>query len=478
MKISMWIVKDWLSKYNPVSQIVNGERTINGVRYLADEIELNKDYLYIGYNKQFISSDTHSVICVNGKDIIRLNAPDIYTIFNEIQQMLEFYNTWETNILQAINTDADIDSILDYAGMILNTKVVISDLSLKVMGESRNYSAPDAVKLVDGYLPLEEMHIINDQLRVNTANHHAYTVNTSLSTDINKNLYSKDKKLVGWFVALNSANEKINSNLQIIEAFCELIDLWFKIYISEKYTNNLFLDVLEMKETDEFNIKMRCEGIGWAGNPEMCVIVLKSCLSKSIGLSFISRYLEANHEGLSCFIYKETHVIVVNTNLININSFYNDLKVILESNNAYCGISYTFPDIKRISNALSQANIAADFGKKISGQINKCSDYALEYIQDRLISSIDTDVCSPALDVLRQYDRENNTEYYKTLFTYLIMQCDQTQAAKELNIHRNSLLYRIKKINELIDYDLSDSHDRMYLFLSFMISDRSLFVTS
>ena len=99
MKLSMWIVNDWLEKYHPEPYILSGKQTITGVRYLADELDLKPDYLYIGYQDSFIDSEENQIICVNTTDLIRLTAPDIYQIFNEIQQMLEFYSNWETQLL-------------------------------------------------------------------------------------------------------------------------------------------------------------------------------------------------------------------------------------------------------------------------------------------------------------------------------------------------------------------------------------------
>jgi len=74
----------------------------------------------------------------------------------------------------------------------------------------------------------------------------------SLKThDIVRNFYSTDGKLIGWFVALGGGRtEHLNSRIQLAEAFCSLMDLWFRINVGNPLYSNLFLDILEMRETD------------------------------------------------------------------------------------------------------------------------------------------------------------------------------------------------------------------------------------
>ena len=70
MRISMWIVNDWLAKYSPKASINNGKMTITGVRYIADNLEMNKDYLYIGYADSPSDSDPNNIICLMSLDCI------------------------------------------------------------------------------------------------------------------------------------------------------------------------------------------------------------------------------------------------------------------------------------------------------------------------------------------------------------------------------------------------------------------------
>ena len=70
MKLSMWIVYEWLKEYRPEAHIQEGQQTISGVRYMADDLELSKEYLYIGYSDAYIDQ----------RDIHQLPQPGALTV--------------------------------------------------------------------------------------------------------------------------------------------------------------------------------------------------------------------------------------------------------------------------------------------------------------------------------------------------------------------------------------------------------------
>ena len=76
---------------------------------------------------------------------------------------------------------------------------------------------------------------------------------------------------------------------------------------------------------------------------------------------------------------------------------------------------------------------------------------------------------SPVLDELIKHDQQNGTDYYNTLRVYLMCERDQTLAAKVLCIHRNSLVYRVNRLKEMIDVDLDNADERLYLILSYFV---------
>ena len=67
------------------------------------------------------------------------------------------------------------------------------------------------------------------------------------------------------------------------------------------------------------------------------------------------------------------------------------------------------------------------------------------------------------------YDQQKNAELIVTLKEYLHHPGQTSLAAKNLHIHKNTLLYRLGKIKELTGCDLEVGEDYMNLNLSLMI---------
>ena len=63
-------------------------------------------------------------------------------------------------------------------------------------------------------------------------------------------------------------------------------------------------------------------------------------------------------------------------------------------------------------------------------------------------------------------DKQNGTQYYVTLLAYLDCMFDSAEAAARLNVHRNTLLYRINHIQEQYDCSFSNPAFMRDLLLS------------
>ncbi len=73
----------------------------------------------------------------------------------------------------------------------------------------------------------------------------------------------------------------------------------------------------------------------------------------------------------------------------------------------------------------------------------------------------------PMVRRLMSYDLENNTDYLETFKVYLNNNCNVTETASQLYMHRNTLLHRIKRIEEILGTPFVDWETRRRLLLSF-----------
>ena len=64
-------------------------------------------------------------------------------------------------------------------------------------------------------------------------------------------------------------------------------------------------------------------------------------------------------------------------------------------------------------------------------------------------------------------DIEENTDNLETLYIYLRNERSYLKASKIMNLHRNSIVYRINRIQEIAGWDLDDEKMRAYIMFSY-----------
>ncbi len=74
--------------------------------------------------------------------------------------------------------------------------------------------------------------------------------------------------------------------------------------------------------------------------------------------------------------------------------------------------------------------------------------------------------CNEILGTLIEYDRAQKSNLVETLAAYFSHRENLTQTARALHLHRNSLLYRISRIQEIAHWDLANSETRLSVQLA------------
>ena len=73
------------------------------------------------------------------------------------------------------------------------------------------------------------------------------------------------------------------------------------------------------------------------------------------------------------------------------------------------------------------------------------------------------------LGPLVEHDERKQSDLIRTLTGFFDANGNLAQAAKDLDVHRNTLVYRLDRISELTDLDLNDADNRLILHLSLKI---------
>jgi len=78
------------------------------------------------------------------------------------------------------------------------------------------------------------------------------------------------------------------------------------------------------------------------------------------------------------------------------------------------------------------------------------------------------------IDPLNRYDNKHHMDMVASLFVYFEENCNAAKTAKRLFVHRNTLDYRLKKIEEITGRNLDDPYDRLTLQLGVIVGKQMM----
>ena len=190
--------------------------------------------------------------------------------------------------------------------------------------------------------------------------------------------------------------------------------------------------------------------------------------STSLGTSIAKRI-----RGVYFSVIQDYIVFLLASNSFNCKNVLSKIPLedVCTTHDLRSGISYCYNSLEDTATAFEQAKAAIEISSRFEHfkVISDFDDVLLYYLLLR--NGLDKlyRLSHPQLLNLVEYDNENNTQYTHTLYTMLRNGGNQSKTARALDIHRSTMQYRIKKIVELIDLDLTDNYNIVRLYISFGI---------
>lgn len=140
----------------------------------------------------------------------------------------------------------------------------------------------------------------------------------------------------------------------------------------------------------------------------------------------------------------------------------------------YVGIGDNLQNLDQISASYKQALKMLDFNKK-QGKINEFCLYR-ELGLYKLFFAIDNtavlkEYYHDCLGTLEEHDQKKNTNYLEVLKLYLENNGSINETAETLFLHRNTVNYKIRKIEEMIGCSLSEIETRSKLYIAFCLEN-------
>ena len=477
MNLSMWILADWLTDYHPRSSMLEGKCVIRSARILIDYYESQDNTVYLCETKNFIPSAKSGIMCICRNDYIYLETTEIDVVFNRILQAFDYYNEWERQVDRLIDGNKTVQDIVDTSSGIFANPLIVGDSAYQIIGldplKSKFRKNQELHEYLAGHgsLSVSNMVNVNIEQMKHRRNHKPYLlVNDQLpGTDgIIRNLFSNEDDRIGMII-LKEEIEFTRAQFQLVDILGQMLERHYeKVHDSSEVDalERIILDLLNGAELTE-HIRTVLGGNGWVPeNPKF--FLLASPLQQNSDMKFLLSYLRKKLEKPCCiFMYGKTVAIIIQPE--DKRSSFDLIRKILRETKSYCGCSYGFKEMNNLTQQYEAASTALHYGRKHSGSFNYCDDYVIEYLQDLVSNHSSWNFCHPALDIITKYDLNNNTDYLETLRIYLFNERNKAETSRELSIHRNTLIHRIEKIEEITDLSLDDEMVRKELLLSFLL---------
>lgn len=424
---------------------------------------------------------------------------NIRKLFNSVQEVFIKVKSWIIEMQQAVIKGKGLQHLLDVSEPIMNNYIQILDPTFKILAYTKNniYTEDDFHEVVtSGYLPEEGIKKIQE----------AGIIGLYRKTD---NIIINKKKNVCDYVTVERCfwqNE--NYIISVVMIFCyrefsqgqvalfkiltdnikSLLEIQYQEGSNFCPEESLITDLLNDRVEDVQTIKRRASYLNIPFETTFRLLLItftdytnipeRQVASKVSEILYPAKGIPYEHQ-----------ILILNYSNGVVTSAFNDNNMLQIQNlaqkyDAFCGMSNSFSYLYELPIAYRQAEMVIPLGKWTDGSEELCNsgntnrifkfeDYYIPFILDTCLKE-NSDLLSKSLSMntlktLQDHDFIHNTEYLKILYHFLLNERRASDASKFLNMHRNTVVYHIEKITELIHLDLEDPEVRLKLLLGYKI---------
>lgn len=495
--------------FNPICN-TNEDKTfsITSVSFFTKGTNFaNTEFLYIGYASEFLLDISFEmpilVICIED-----IPMPENFQFFNNVylirlltdKNILEVYNTINTifhedvliknfteQLYQSIVRDLDVQSICDLSFNYLKNPLVVLDNSLKHIVISSDVELEDHIWIDQhkngSFISEHSIQLITKQTEYKKDYYNTEPVILSkgeLKYPRIINHIFINYKPIGTIVIFEVHKKLQNIDLTFAKMISEVLSLRmqkdsFVLYSKGVIYEHIFHDLLnETISSSVLYERIQSQNISIEDDIYVMAIDISEFDKTYKTLQYFRNSLDEIIRDGKSVIYDNYIVIIImhKSNTYLSKREINEINSFCLKKKLFAGISKCFHDISELKFHFKQAVTALILNRKLrkTYKLSFYEEFTTEHMIDIASKNIELkQFCNESLLKLIDYDESNNTTFASTLHEYLIQERNLAHTAKALHIHRNTLIYRINKIQEIINHNLEDSNYRFNLLFSFKI---------
>lgn len=430
-----------------------------------------------------ISAYGNGVLCRGAADN-RFVIEDISLLegFEIIQGIFDYYNNWEAQITR-LAADCKFQEIIDSSHLIFRNPMSLMDGNYQVVAASSAYGEDD----VDdewryckrmGYLSVETMkHMKRQGQTINAGlmgEPHLTPANGSAHLRMANVKIYWNNELCGRLVVrekdrpINAADLRIMMLLQNVIA----PNLAKGNPASPFSSKDVFAEIITSGRVDRYLLEKSLAYLQWNNVQDFHLLLIRMnpAYCDDMTLHQLRRTILKIFPFCSVNIIEKSLAVIVQKDDIAddfANLLLEDLRL---CGKARIGISLPMKDLSKLHYYYSQLLYALDQADDQTGKsLVYAFDSMISYIVHRPSSDGALSACHPDVLRLSEIDKREESDYVSLLKTYLDNERNISSTAKALFMHRNTLVYRLEKLNSLLDADLDNPYERNYLRLSIYV---------
>ena len=503
MRLNADILFDNLSQFVRVEYYGHGktERTLRRPE-LSDGAnrEFKPDQIYIALADRLpadpVFGDGVVMICVGSKPSIAYlvgkcvcffirDGTDLFTVFNLVQQIFNKYDDWDSGLRDILDGTASVKEMIELSFPIIENPIVVIDSDFHYLAYSDVIDERAELYI---YRPDENGNLKQNTVSQSISYESTYMANTKpIQMTIEGidylifNLYEKSVYAGNMTISYNLRRMRASDMAQA-QHLVQAIEGSFKKHskiLSGRLNilNRIFQDLLNGFQMDSTK-RQQLEG-GHFDGQYLCVNMRMGYRAHSkVPVGYFCNIIEGSFAGAVAFEYESSIIAFINLKKIHCTEsrLIDNIKVLLVEMNLKAGISHPFTNLSMARLYYRQACAAFEMGSAISPDIS-CylfDDYVLFYMMSHCMGEFPMELLFPkGIDRLVEHDQISHASYVHTLRTYLNNNMNITKTAKDLFLHRSTLLERLKRIENMLQADLSDADQRLRLLIILKLIEHS-----
>jgi sugar diacid utilization regulator/GAF domain-containing protein len=151
-----------------------------------------------------------------------------------------------------------------------------------------------------------------------------------------------------------------------------------------------------------------------------------------------------------------------------VSKFQQEIKIKNWGTTVSIGIGRIHSSLMKVTKSMQEAAKCLQFLHSYGGE-NQVISYKDLGVQRLLLQNTEDELIDFIIEVLGplfEYDQSRKGELLPSLFAYLEHNQNAKEAAESIHVHTNTLLYRLKRIEEILSTDLSDSQQFLNIHLA------------